>query len=246
MAYDFDPLWTNIKNKMLNPQDLLLPNACVSSVPEALLRFASNPHGIEVMLSEYVLTPSQNSIIVKRQGDVLLGLFIKGNIQGFHTEIADCIVHTNTLARNGFYPVLPETFLPLICLAFHDVRLVFDRQAEASSVISLHLAYGHLSCEDRRALCIGMNDKPLVTDVMTNQQLKITSGMGGITGPYMCNNPSYTHLPKYCSTCPGLKEKMDWQHTINKDLMQKTWHPDRLTKWCLDTEELVDLSLVSW
>lgn len=244
MAYDFEPLWTSIKNKMLNPQDLLVPNACASSFRDALLRFGSNPHPIEVMLSDYVLGPSQNSINVERKGDVLLGVFIEGHIQGFHTKIHDDVVHTNTLARNGFYPVLPETFLPVISLSFHDVRLFFDRQAGITSDISLRFAFGHLGHNDRRALCVGMNDKPVVAEVVNHKQLRITAGMGNITGPYVCNDPAYTHLPRYL-TLPGLKEKVKWQHTINEELMQKTWHPDRLTKWCLDIEELVDISLIS-
>ncbi len=195
-------------------------------------------------MSDYVLGPSQNSITINHdEGDVLLGIFIQGKIQGFHTEIAERIVHTNPLARNGFYPVLPETFLPVICLVYHTVRLFFNRLAEASSVVSLRFAFGQLGCKDRRELCLGTCDKPIVTEVADNKQLQFRCGMGGITGPYVWNDPSYTHLPKYCLTGPCLKEKMEWQHTINQDLMQKAWHPDRLTKWCLDTEELVDLSL---
>lgn len=245
MAYDFEPLWTNVRNKMLHPQDLLLPNACASSVPDAVRRFGSDPHPIEIILSDYVLGASQNSINVERKGDVLLGVFIQGDIQGFHTKIHDDVVHTNKLARNGFYPVLPKTFLPMICLAFHEVRLFFDRQAGITSDISLRFAFGYLSSEDRRALCIGMNNKPVVTEVMNSKQLIISAGMGNVAGPYVCNDPAYTHLPRYL-TLPGLKEKIKWQHTINEELMQKTWHPDRLTKWCLDIQELVDMSLVSW
>lgn len=195
MTFDFDPLWARIKDKMQNPTHLLQPNACAQSQADAWHRLGSTQHELEITLSKYVMVSGEQSILVKREGDILLGFFIEGQILEFSTEIGGNLVHKSVITEDGFYPVLSSTFVPLICLGFHDVRLVFEPQAGTSSDINLQLVFGHLSHIDRRALCVGMNTKPLVTELMDKRALKISSGMGKVVDSYDEKDLSCTHLP---------------------------------------------------
>ncbi len=126
-------------------------------------------------------------------------------------------------------------YITMLCVQYHNVYLVFDRQTGTTSETFLRLAFGHLTHNCRKALCMSS----WAAEVLNKKILKIQYGMGNIM-PYVSNDPSFHYLPR---CLPGLKEKIDWQHTINEELMQKTWHPERLTKWSLDTEELVDVLL---
>ena len=241
MPYDFQPLWACIQKKIQNPLDMLQPNACAKTARDAFrkLSASNNAHAVEVFLTDNVLK-SNESLIDLHQGDVVLGCFIEGEIMGFHTEIAGTIVHSNTLARNGFYPVLPETFLPVICLSFHLTRLVMHRAPGSSSDVKVRLACALLKDTDRLNLCSAEN---VATEVMSHQMLKFRLGMAGLAGPYVSNDAAYTYLPNICfETFPGLEEKREWQQVILQELMKITWHPDRFVEWCLDHEEVENLS----
>ncbi len=235
------PLWTCIGEKIQNPDLLLLPNVCATSNADALRRLSHlrDGHAVEVVLVDCIFEANKQypsiTLQVYDHYDILLGIFVQGHIQRFHTEIGGNRVQTTDVGDSGFYPVLKTTFLPLLGLMHSRIVLVFDRKPMSTTDTTVRLAYGKLgNLSDRRRLC----HSSFATAVMNRNFLTMGNGVGNVS-PYVPDGVLY-YLPQY-DIFPGLKEKIKWQHVIDEELMQVTWHPKRFTKWCLHFREIANL-----
>lgn len=260
-TYDFEPLFTNIKNKMESPQDLLQPSACALSTEDAILKLEKAHVGhVEIVLHDFVLTPNDHTLQIARLGDVVLGVFVqKRGVFEVATKIGGSVVHKapvrnvglslpneslqdGLLLQDGFYSMLLNTFLPIIFLQYVETKLVFKRlpneslQADNKSDISIRVAYGYLTWEDRKALAMS---GVLVAESTDGAGVHFGCGTAFLAA--LQDGSNIVHLPR-CYTFPCLEEKIEWQRTINKDLMQRTWHPERFMQWCLDTEEVQEMT----
>ena len=112
---------------------------------------------------------------VPRAGDLVVGL-LSHKREPFEAEIeiGGRVIYKLTCVP-GFNLILPKTFIPLICLAFHEVKV------KCFHCMRVELVYALIKEEQyRRHMVLTMNSAPWWTTLKDDNVLLFMQGMGGI------------------------------------------------------------------
>ncbi len=189
-----------------------------------------NPHVVVIfpVHDEYI-----KKTTVTRLGDLFVGIYTREKITLTLTLGGRDISRPRILHPGEFmFPHDERYIIPLISMVSSEEVQIHSDDTDRHNVF---LIYAHLDTDERRYMA---NNEFCCSEQNIRREIYTY-------GPRLRTYPELTShtLPDSSAIMENLKETerkrrcVQLTQTIKKELMERTWHPDRFTSWCLEYDD---------